>query len=236
MNSLVFKDFHVCVCRSCCQDTARLPWNNNNSRNFQFNLWSLSFSMFSFSWQISRTLHICRCTWRDFAKVSQFMLLLLSFFFPFFTIFFLNVNIRRNISLKVAWKTHLDWASEFFPKAYNHKEKDMFCRWEECVQSRDNVQCVYSLLLLAVLCLSVETAAFSDSRSGVCYAQECACFDFFPVPLYHPCSLSWYGGVFKRPAVFCSLFSKTDFLWWPSPRLFSNRESLFLSARPDRMG
>lgn len=182
--------------------------------------------MFSFSWQISRTWHICTCTWWDFAKVSQFMLL---FFFFFFTIFFLNMNVRRNISLKVAWKTHLDWASKYCPKAYNHKEKDMFCRWEECVQSQDNVQRVYSLLLLAVLCLSVEAAAFSDSRWGVCYAQECACFYFVPVLLYHPCSLSWYANVFKRPAIFCSLFSKTDFLWWPNPRLFSNRESISFS-------
>lgn len=162
----------------------------------------------------------------DFAKVSQFMLL---FFFFFLTIPFLNVNIHRNISLKVAWKTHLDLASKCCPKAYNHKEKDMFCRWEECVQSQDNVQCVYCLLLLAVLCLSVETAAFSDSRWGVHYAQECACFYFFPVLLYHPCFLSWYGNVFKCPAIFCSLFSKTDFLWWPSPRLFSNRESISFS-------
>lgn len=105
----------------------------------------------------------------------------------------------------------------------------MFCRWEECVQSQDNVQCVYRLLLLAVLCLSVKTAAFSDGRWGVCYAQECACFSFFPVLLYHPCSLSWYGHVFKRPDIFSSLFSKTDFLWWPSPRLFSNRESFSFS-------
>lgn len=159
----------------------------------------------------------------DFAKVSQFIL------FFFFTIFFLNMNICRNISLKIAWKTHLDWASKCCPKPYNHKEKDMFCRWEERVHSQDNVQCVYSLLLLAVLCLSVETVAFSDNRWGVCYTQECSCFYFFPVLLYHPCYLSWYGDVLKRPAIFCSVFSKTDFLWWPSPRLFSNRESISFS-------